>query len=135
MWLTNAAGNGSSGNAAQTSVVVPPSSSGGSGPGAGHSATTTPTIHVTETLHGRELIVHVSGPATGKVRVSFVGRLAGRTVAAGAKALALKHGKLTVIFKLGPRAAAHALIRVSAKRDHKLAVTSTLRRHAPRRGG
>jgi hypothetical protein len=33
-----------------------------------------------------------------------------------------------VVFKLGPRTAAHALIRVSAKLDHELAVTSTLRR-------
>jgi hypothetical protein len=95
----------------------------------GHSATaTTPTIHVTETLRGRELIVHVSGPATGRVRVSFTGRLGGRTVASGTKTVALKHGKLTAIFKLGPRTAAHALIRVSARRDHELAVTSTLRR-------
>jgi hypothetical protein len=44
----------------------------------------------------------------------------------------LKHGRLTVTFKLGPRTAAHALIRVSAKLDHELAVTSTLRRHAAR---
>jgi hypothetical protein len=52
-----------------------------------------------------------------------------------AKTVALKRGKLTAIFKLGPRTAAHALIRVSAKLDHELAVTSTLRRHAARRGG
>jgi hypothetical protein len=127
VWLTNAAGNASPANAAHTNVVVPPSSSGGSG--TGHSATaTTPTIHVTETLHGRELIVRVSGPTTGRVRVSFTGRLQGRTVASGAKTIALKRGKLTVIFKLGPRTAAHALIRVSAKIDHELAVTSTLLR-------
>jgi hypothetical protein len=34
------------------------------------------------------------------------------------------------MFRLGPRTAAHALIRVSAKLDHQLAVTSTLRRKA-----
>ena len=96
---------------------------------------TTPTIHVTETLRGRELVVHVSGAASGKVRVRFTGRLRGRTVASGAKTVALRHGRLTVIFRLGPRTAAHALIRVSAKLDHELAVTSTLPRHAPRRGG
>jgi hypothetical protein len=89
----------------------------------------TPTIHVTETLRGRELVVHVSGPASGMVRVGFIGRLRGRTVASGAKTVALKHGRLTVVFRLGPRTAAHALIRVSAKLDHELAVTSTLRRH------
>ena len=73
-------------------------------------------------------MVHVSGPASGRVRVGFTGRLRGRTVASGAKTVALKRGRLTVVFKLGPRTAAHALIRVSAKLDHELAVTSTLRR-------
>ncbi len=128
VWLTNAAGNASPANAAHTNVVVPPSSSGGSG--AGHSATaTTPTIHVSETLRGRALVVHVSGSASGTVRVGFIGRLRGRTVASGAKTVALKHGQLIVVFRLGPRTAAHALIRVSAKLDHELAVTSMLRRH------
>jgi hypothetical protein len=131
VWLTNAAGNASPANAARTNVVVPPSSSGGSG--TGHSATaTTPTIHVTETLRGRELVVHVSGAASGKVRVGFTGRLRGRTVASGARTVALKRGRLTVMFRLGPRTAAHALIRVSAKLDHELAVTSTLHRPVER---
>ena len=129
VWLANSAGNASPSNAAHTNVVVPPSSSGGSGTGTGHSATaTTPTIHVTEGLRGSELVVHVSGPASGRVRVGFIGRVRGRTVASGAKTVSLKHGRLTVMFKLGPRTAAHALIRVSAKLDHELAVTSTLRR-------
>lgn len=48
------------------------------------------------------------------------------------KTVALKHGRLTVVFRLGPRTAAHALVRVSARLDHELAVTSTLRRQ-PRR--
>jgi hypothetical protein len=133
VWLTNAAGNSSPANAAHTNVVVPPS--GADGSGAGHSATaTTPTIHVRETLHGRELVVHVSGPASGTVRVSFIGWLRGRTVASGAKTIGLEHGRLTVVFRLGPRTAAHALIRVSAKLDHELAVTSTLRRHRGKAG-
>jgi hypothetical protein len=128
VWLSNAAGNASPANAAHTNVVVPSSNSGGSG--TGHSATaTTPTIHVTETLRGRELVVHVSGPASGTVRVGFIARLQRRTVASGAKTVALKHGQLSVVFRLGPRTAAHALIRVRAKLDHELAVTSTLRRH------
>ena len=74
-------------------------------------------------------MVHVSGSASGTVRVGFIGRLRGRTVASGAKTVALKHGQLIVVFRLGPRTAAHALIRVSAKLDHELAVTRTLRRH------
>ena len=128
VWLTNAAGNGSSANAAHTTLTVPTGNSGG-----GHGTTPKATIRVSEALRGRELVVHVSGPATGRVRVGFTGRLRGRTVASAAKTIALKRGKLTAIFKLGPRTAAHALIRVSAKLDHELAVTSTLHRHASHR--
>jgi len=128
VWLTNAAGNASPAAAAHTSVVVSPSGPGGSGTGTGHSAGTKPTIRVTETLRGHELVVHLSGPASGRVRVGFTGRLGGRTIASAARTVALKRGRLTVVFKLGPRTAAHALIRVSAKLDHELAVTSTLRR-------
>jgi hypothetical protein len=128
VWLTNAAGNGSSANAAHTTLTVPTGNSGG-----GHGTTPKATIRVSEALRGRELVVHVSGPATGRVRVGFTGRLRGRTVASAAKTIALKRGKLTAIFKLGPHTAAHALIRVSAKLDHELAVTSTLHRHASHR--
>lgn len=76
----------------------------------------------------------VTGPANGRVRVGFTGRLKGRIVASASKTVPLKHGHLTVTFKLGPRTAAHALIRVSAKLDHEAVVTSTLhRRHRPAR--
>ncbi len=132
VWLTNAAGNASSANAARTNVVVP--STGSGAPHGGNGTTSTAKIHVTEKLRGRELIVYVSGRASGRVRVGFTGRLRGRIVASGAKTVTLKHGHLTAIFKLGPRTATHALIRVSAKLDHESAVTSTLHRHAtPRR--
>ncbi|MGA2166129.1 MAG: hypothetical protein ABSH36_16920 [Solirubrobacteraceae bacterium] len=49
--------------------------------------------------------------------------------------MALKHGRLTATFKLGPRTAAHATIHVSARLDHQLAVTSTLHRHASHHAG
>jgi hypothetical protein len=138
---TDAAGNQSTAASEQMTVDNSPpppptglsataTQTGGSSLGAGHSSTTM--IHVTETLRGRELVVHVTGPASGKVRVSFTGRLRGRTVASGAKTLALKRGRLTATFKLGPRTAAHALIRVSAKLDHERAVTSTLHRASHR---
>ena len=65
--------------------------------------------------------------------MGFIGRLRGRTVASGAKTLALKRGRLTVVFRLGPRTAAHAVIRVSAKLGHELAVTSILHDPATRR--
>jgi hypothetical protein len=142
VWLTNAAGNGTAANAAHTTLTVPAGSLGGGGSGSGGgsgagdgSSAPKATIHVSETLRGRELVVHVSGPATGEVRVSFTGRLGGRTVVSGAKTVALKRGRLTATFKLGPRTAAHAMIRVSARLDHQLAVTSTLHRpasHHPR---
>lgn len=130
VWLSNAAGNASSTDAAQTTVVVPPPNSGGAGTGKGSGTGTTskPKLHLSETLRGRELTVHVSGPTSGRVRVGFTGRLKGKIVAHAAKTASLKHGRLTVKFKLGPRTAAHALVRVSAKLDHHAAVTSTLHR-------
>lgn len=88
-----------------------------------------------EKLRGHELVVYVSGHMNGRVRVGFTGRLKGRIVASSAKTVTLKHGHLTVTFKLGPQTAAHALIRVSAKLDHEATVTSTLRRHAAHWGG
>jgi hypothetical protein len=126
VWLSNAAGNANPADAAHASVVVPAPGSGGPGPG--HTTTGTPRIHVTEALQGRELIVHVSGPASGKVRVGFTGRLKGKLVVSAAKTVALKRGRLTVTFTLGPRTAAHALVRISARLDHDAAVTSTLHR-------
>ncbi len=134
VWLTNAAGSGSTANAAHITLMVPAGTSGSSRPdgtstaGDGSPAAQA-TIRVGETLRGRELVVHVSGPARGTVRVSFTGQLGGRNVAWGAKTVALEHGRLIATFKLGPRTAAHALIRVSAKLDHQLAVDRTLRRH------
>jgi hypothetical protein len=62
------------------------------------------------------------------VRVAFTGRLKHRTVASCASMLALKHGQLTASFRLGPRTAAHATIRVSAQLDHQPPVTGTLHR-------
>jgi len=105
--------------------------SGGSG-GSGIAPPPKAAVHVTEAIHGRELVVHVSGPATGSVRVSFTGRYRGRPIASGAKTVVLKHGRLTATFKLSVRAAAHATIRVSARPFHGLAVTSILHRW-PRR--
>jgi hypothetical protein len=116
-----------------TSTVTTGSSGSSSGPGDSSSAgtPTKATIHVNEQLRGRKLVVHVSGHGTGKVRVGFIGRLGSQTVASAAKTVAFKHGRLTVTFRLGPRTAARALIRVSARLDHEIAVTSTLRRRMP----
>jgi hypothetical protein len=127
VWLTNAAGNTNPANAAHTTVNVPSPNSGG--PGTGHGATvTTPKIHLTLTLRGRKLVVHVDGPRSGRVRVGLLARLHGQIVASGAKTVALSHGRVTVTFVLGPRIAARAQIRISGKLAHGPAVTSTLHR-------
>jgi len=103
---------------------------GSSGSGGGSSPAT---IHVSETLKGRQLVVRVRGHGSGKVRVSFTGRLHGRTVAAATRTIAFRGGKLTTTFKLGPRTAAHATIRVSARLDHQPAVAAVLKRRATAR--
>jgi hypothetical protein len=100
------------------------SQSGATGGGAPAKAT----IHVSEMLRGRELVVHVSGPATGTVRVSYIGRYRGRRIASAAKTLMLKDGRLTATFRLTPQAAARAAIRVSTRFDHDATVHSTLHR-------
>jgi hypothetical protein len=138
VWLTDAAGNGTAANATHTIVTVPDTGFGSqpgiSTQGGPHPGTSTGppkpkhALHVSVSLHGRKLVVHVTGPATGRVRVGFTGRLAGLTVASRARIFVLKHGHLTAVFRLGPRTAAHATIRVSAQRDHQPAVMNTLRR-------
>lgn len=125
VWLTDAAGNGTPANAAHIVLTVATSKPGGSN---GDGTTGKATIRVSESLSGRALVVHIRGSGNGKVRVRFTGRLSGRTVASGVRSVALKHGRLTATFKLGPRTAAHALILVSARLGHQVAVTSTLRR-------
>jgi hypothetical protein len=124
VWLTDAAGNGTPANAAHTVLTVAPGKPGGT--------TGRATIHLSESLRGRELVVHIRGSGNGKVRVSFTGRLGGKTVASSVRTVTLRHGKLTAIFKLGPRTAAHALIRVSARLGHQAPVTSTLQRAGSR---
>jgi hypothetical protein len=138
---TDAAGNQSAITEQLNVLNSPPSALPGvammatqpGGPSGGAGGSSPATIHVSETLKGRQLVVRVKGRGSGKVRVSFTGRLHGRTVAVATRTLALKHGELTATFKLGPRTAAHAMIRVSAKLDHQLAATSTLRRSTTRR--
>jgi hypothetical protein len=95
---------------------------------AGAAGTASTRVHLSESLSGRKLIVRVSASASGKVRVGFVGKLHGRTVASGARTTALRKGGATAIFKLGPRTAAHALIRVNARLNYGQVVRSTLKR-------
>jgi hypothetical protein len=119
VWLTNAAGNSSTTNAASTIVTVPPaspnntspdnSSPGGPGPDSdsyGINGTPPPpprmkVLHLSEELRGRELIIRLR--------------------------------QLTATFKLSRRAATQATIRVKAELNHGPTVTSTLRRPTTRR--
>jgi hypothetical protein len=138
---TDAAGNQSSLSGQINVLNSPPSAPpgvatmatqpGGSTGGAG--GTPAATIHVSETLKGRQLVVRVRGHGSGKVRVSFTGRLHGRIVAAARRTIAFRGGELTTTFRLGPRTAAHATIRVSARLDHQPAVAAVLKRSTARR--
>lgn len=138
---TDAAGNQSSLseqiNVQNSSASMPPAIARPAtkpvSPGAGAPGPSPATIHVSETLKGRELVVRVRGSGSGKVRVSFTGRLHGRTVAAAARTITFKGGKLTTSFKLGPRTASHAMIRVIARLDHQRPVAATLKRWAAMR--
>jgi hypothetical protein len=127
VWLTNAAGNTNPANAGRSSVTVRAATSDNPG-GTGHSTTSTPTIHVSGTVHHRQLILHVTGPVNGRVRVSFTGRLRGKIIAFAAKTTTLKRGHLTTIFRIGPQTAARALIRVTAKLGYAHGVTTTAHR-------
>lgn len=112
-------------------MTTPPTTSSGTTSGAGMASAG---VHVSESLRGRKLIVRVSAPTSGRVRVGFTGGLRGRVVASGSRMIALRKGRLTATFTLGPRTAAHALIRVTVRLDHGHVVTSTLRRRAGRPG-
>lgn len=135
---TDAAGNQSS-ISEQINVLNPPApapprvATMATQPGGPALGTPVATIRVSETLRGRHLVVRVRGQGSGTVRVSFTGRLHGRMVAAAGRTIAFKGGKLTTIFRLGPRTAAHATIRVSAKLDHQPAVAAVLKRQATAR--
>jgi hypothetical protein len=54
-------------------------------------------------------------------------------VAAATRTIAFRGGKLTTTFRLGPRTAAHATIRVSARLDHEPAVAAILKRQTTAR--
>jgi hypothetical protein len=143
VWLTNAAGNGTEANAAHMTLTVPapgsagsagsassgvgPTGSGSNGGGSSGSGPSTArpsrsvsnpskgTLHLAEAIHGRRLVVSVSGPATGTVVVNYTARHRGRLIASGSKRASLHHGELRVTFRLSPSAAVHARIRVSAR--------------------
>jgi hypothetical protein len=138
LWLTNAAGNSSPTEAAHTMLIVMPGSTSGvveggssqttsttdegkdssdtKSPHTSRSTTAKATIHATERLRGRKLIVHVTGPSTGgQVYVRYTDRSHGKLIALAAKKATLRHGKLTVIFILPKQVAAHTRIQVTAR--------------------
>jgi Bacterial Ig-like domain len=131
VWLTNAAGNSSEENAARTTLTVtPPTKPGGS------TGSKKKRLHLSEALHGRTLVVSVTGPSTGTVHVRYTGRYRGKVIASGSKKRSLRHGRLRVTFELSRLAAAHATISVSARLGHAAAVKSMLHRdHSRKRRG
>jgi hypothetical protein len=128
VWLTNAAGNNSESDAARTTLTVAAPGTGGGG-----STGSKARLHVTEVLHGRKLVVTVTGPSTGTVHVGYAGRYRGRLIASGAKKASLRGDRVGVTFRLSERAAAHATIRVSARLGRGAAVISPLRRDRSRK--
>jgi hypothetical protein len=71
-------------------------------------------IRVTETRHGRNLIVRVTGPPKGLVRIRLTSRIRHQIVASASKTVDLNHGKLSANFTLGPRVAREAQISIRA---------------------
>ena len=140
VWLHDAAGNSSPTNAAHVTLTLTPEeshgepggssnpsgkSSGSSNLGGNGSTAPTSKLHVIETMRHRKLIVHVTGPTSGLVKVHYTASYRGKVIATHSKTTNLGHGKLTVIFILSVRAAAHATIRVSAQLIHNPPATST----------
>ena len=143
VWLTDAAGLSSANDSTQTTLAIFPtkpnenssSSNNTSHSGPPNSGTdehkispspAKPKLKVTVSLHKRKLLIRVTGPTSGKVRVSYTCSFQGKTIATGTAIVALKHKRLTATFKL-PVRAARSTIRVSAKLNGEPAVSNTLR--------
>jgi hypothetical protein len=141
VWLTDAAGNSDPANAAYVTLTVPasngdPGSNNGTSGGAGSneppsSGNTLPNIpiHVTEKLRGRRLVVSVTGPSNGLLRIVVTGRYRGRTVILE-RTVSRIHARLTAIFGLPDKIARHAKITVTVILEHQKPVSSTLCRRA-----
>lgn len=150
VWLTDAAGNSNPANGAYIGLTVPMvepgggstgngSGSGGgawSGGSGGNGGGPPPkaTVRVKGLLHRRKLLVRATGPATGKVRLTYTARYHHKVLAHGSKALVFEHGYAVATFTLSYRAAADATIRVTATLESHKPVSSTLPRVALHRG-
>jgi hypothetical protein len=145
VWLHDAAGNSNPANATHVTLTVAPKEShgrlggggsssvgDGSGSNSGGNASTPPEskLHVIETLRRRKLMVRVTGPSGGIVKVSYTARYQDNVIARATRIAKLRHSKLTLTFTLSGRAAAHATICVSAQLGRSSPTTTTLnRRH------
>ena len=79
-------------------------------------------------MRHHKLMVRVTGPVSGLVKVHYTASYRGKVIATRSKTTNLRHDKLTVIFTLSTRAAAHATIRVRAQLGHNPPAISTLHR-------
>jgi hypothetical protein len=108
LWLTDAAGNSTPTNAGRLQLTVPALTST-------NGSTERATIRLQATLRRRALTATITGTGNQQLKIHFTARLHNKTVATGTRTGRLVHSKLTEIFRLGPRTAAHAKITISAK--------------------
>jgi hypothetical protein len=96
VWLTDAAGNSSSANAASVALVAPAGT--GPPPGTPHE----PALRVKHALHGHRLIVTALVPAgiAGPVQFSVQAMKGKRRVLRTSKRAKVKHGRAVVVFVL-----------------------------------
>jgi hypothetical protein len=143
VWLTDAAGNTSTLNAAYATLTVPeprtastvndPSDhadNGGSGSKTGeqdglHSRPPKPRL--AEALHGHRLAVRVTEVSTATLEISYTASYRGKRIAYADKKAKPQHGHLRLTFNLPSRAVAHAMmIQVTVRSNHDTLATSTL---------
>ena len=96
LWLVDSAGRGGPHNAALASVRVPTSTSGGS--------STSTRTKISAVIKGSRLRVSGTIARTGRVRVSWRSKIAGRTVGAGSKVVTIRKHRVLLGFTLSSHA-------------------------------
>jgi hypothetical protein len=136
IWLENAAGYTDPSNQAQALLTFPPTNPYTTStppplspdkPENGHAGENTPParkLHITGHLYGRELVVHINGPTTGSVRVSYTARYHHKMIGQGTHQVQLKHNRLTYSFILPARVSRRATIYLTARLAHQQAIST-----------
>jgi hypothetical protein len=128
VWLSSAAQAGTPQNAGHISLIVQTTQTPGpreltrnspSAPDSAALGTLPPSgpspLHVRETIHGRSIVVSVTGAGKRLVRVALTARIKTHVVFAESRSSRFKHGQAIMRFQLGHRAskAAQLVIRVT----------------------